>query len=243
MALGSARIFGIRLPHNFESPYKANNIADFWRRWHISLGQFLRDYLYIPMGGSRLSPFRTFLNLFVTMLLGGLWHGASWTYVIWGAMHGSALAACHAWRRYSISLGWTMPNWLSWNLTMLFVIVGWVIFRASSWSVATSMLASMFCQTTFELPRELEFFGAWTGLTVSLTRNLGNLPDSRVMVTGVLLTLVCKYAPNSRQWIEELGFGAKDNLTLIRSLILALILLFSMVRMLSHNDVFIYYVF
>ena len=92
MALGSARMFGIFLPENFNSPYKAENIADFWRRWHITLSHFLRDYLYIPLGGSRAGVTRTHVNLVLTMLLGGLWHGAAWTFVIWGTMHGVALA-------------------------------------------------------------------------------------------------------------------------------------------------------
>ena len=98
MAIGLSRLFGITLPVNFNSPYKATNIIEFWRRWHITLSRFLRDYLYIPLGGNRHGPLRRYANLLVTMLLGGFWHGAGWTFVVWGALHGCYLAINHVWR-------------------------------------------------------------------------------------------------------------------------------------------------
>src|SRR4029078_9582961 len=98
MAIGLACLFGISLPINFNSPYKATNIIDFWRRWHITLSRFLRDYLYIPLGGHRLGSGRRYANLVITMLLGGLWHGASWTFVVWGGLHGVYLMINHGWR-------------------------------------------------------------------------------------------------------------------------------------------------
>src|SRR6516225_9264244 len=101
MAIGLALMFGIRLPVNFRSPYQATSIIDFWRRWHITLSRFLRDYLYIPLGGNRHGEFRRYVNLLTTMLLGGLWHGANWTFVIWGAIHGAGLAINHAWRAFT----------------------------------------------------------------------------------------------------------------------------------------------
>jgi D-alanyl-lipoteichoic acid acyltransferase DltB (MBOAT superfamily) len=243
MALGGARMLGIHLPQNFDSPYKAQNIADFWRRWHITLSHFLRDYLYIPLGGSRCGRVRTHANLVVTMLLGGLWHGAAWTFIIWGTMHGGALAICHSWRTFTQARGWQMPRWLAYSLTMLFVLISWVIFRASSLNTATSVLAAMFGQTTFVLPRELAFMAEWTGTTVSTARNLGHLADSHVFVFGLLLFFICKYAPNSREWVEERGFGALENLTFSRAVLVAAILMVCMVNMLAHNEVFIYYVF
>lgn len=97
MALGVARLFGIRLPLNFNSPYKADSITDFWRRWHMTLSRFLRDYVYISLGGNRCGPFRRSFNLFLTMLLGGFWHGAGWTFLLWGALHGSYLMVNHYW--------------------------------------------------------------------------------------------------------------------------------------------------
>jgi len=139
MAIGSALIFGLVLPENFRRPYLAVNIREFWRRWHISLSNFLRDYLYIPLGGSRHGLWRYLLATMVTMGLCGLWHGAGWTFVAWGLWHGFGLAACHAWQR----LGTPMPKLLGWTLTMLFVLIGWVVFRAATFPVAGSILMSL----------------------------------------------------------------------------------------------------
>ncbi|MGD0024550.1 MAG: MBOAT family O-acyltransferase [Xanthobacteraceae bacterium] len=139
MAIGSALIFGLLLPENFRRPYLATDIRDFWRRWHISLSNFLRDYLYIPLGGSRRGPWRYVLATVVTMGLCGLWHGAGWTFVIWGLWHGLGLATCHAWQR----LGRPLPKLAGWVITMLFVLAGWVVFRAASFTVAGSILMSL----------------------------------------------------------------------------------------------------
>jgi alginate O-acetyltransferase complex protein AlgI len=139
MAIGSALIFGLVLPENFRRPYLATDIREFWRRWHISLSNFLRDYLYIPLGGSRNGPWRYLLATVVTMGLCGLWHGAGWTYVVWGLWHGLGLATCHAWQR----LGRPLPKLLGWAVTMLFVLAGWVVFRAASFGVAGSILTSL----------------------------------------------------------------------------------------------------
>ena len=149
MAIGLARLFGVKLPLNFHSPYQATSIIDFWRRWHMTLSRFLRDYLYIPLGGSRHGPARRYLNLFVTMLLGGLWHGAAWTFVIWGGLHGVYLLINHAWRGLCARLGLThhmtsRPALLaSGALTFFAVVVGWVFFRADSAAAAQSILFSM----------------------------------------------------------------------------------------------------
>jgi len=139
MAIGSALIFGLVLPENFRRPYLATDIRDFWRRWHISLSNFLRDYLYIPLGGSRRGLWRYVLATMITMGLCGLWHGAGWTFVAWGLWHGLGLAMCHGWQR----LGRPMPKLLGWAITMLFVLAGWVLFRAASFGVAGSILASL----------------------------------------------------------------------------------------------------
>jgi alginate O-acetyltransferase complex protein AlgI len=139
MALGAARLFNIRLPINFDSPYRALDIRDFWRRWHITLSRFLREYLYIPLGGNRHGRARTAANVLATFLLGGLWHGAAWTFVIWGALHGLAMVACRAWGR----IGTPLPRGLAWALTFLFVTVTWVFFRATSLEGAMAMLRAM----------------------------------------------------------------------------------------------------
>jgi len=131
MAIGAARLFGIRLPLNFHSPYKAVSITEFWRRWHITLSRFLRDYLYIPLGGNRLGKPRRYTNLMVTMLLGGLWHGAGWTFVVWGALHGLYLCINHAWvflrRKWNLR---PLPKPLAVALTFFSVVIAWVFFRA-----------------------------------------------------------------------------------------------------------------
>ena len=139
MAIGSALIFGLILPENFRRPYLAADIRDFWRRWHITLSRFLRDYLYIPLGGSRNGSRRYLVATFVTMGLCGLWHGAGWTFVAWGLWHGLGLAVCHGWQRF----GRPMPALVGWAVTMLFVFAGWVLFRAASFGVAGSILLSL----------------------------------------------------------------------------------------------------
>ena len=108
MAIGLARMFGVKLPANFNSPYKSTSIIDFWRRWHMTLSRFLRDYLYVPLGGNRKGSLRRYLNLMITMLLGGLWHGAGWTYVAWGGLHGLYLLANHGWR--NLGSGRSLPS-------------------------------------------------------------------------------------------------------------------------------------
>ena len=149
MAIGAALLFGIRLPVNFASPYKAASIIDFWQRWHITLSRFLRDYLYIPLGGNRYGSARRYVNLVLTMLLGGLWHGAGWTYVVWGALHGFYLAVNHAWRGARTRLSW-MPETVGSAeklfgraLVFVAVVVGWVFFWASDFQAARSMLTAM----------------------------------------------------------------------------------------------------
>jgi alginate O-acetyltransferase complex protein AlgI len=139
MAIGLALMFGLWLPENFQTPYRAGDLRDFWRRWHITLSRFLRDYVYVPLGGSRDGPIRFGRATLVTMALCGLWHGAGWTYVIWGLYHGIGLLVCAGYR----ALARPMPYWLGWSLTMLFVIVGWVVFRSGSLTNAWDMLGIM----------------------------------------------------------------------------------------------------
>jgi alginate O-acetyltransferase complex protein AlgI len=138
--LGLSKMINIRMPINFFSPYKAVSIREFWRRWHITLSFFLRNYLYIPLGGNRGSHSRRLVNLVVTMLLAGLWHGAGWTFIAWGALHGLYLAVNHLWREF----GFPLARPLGWALTFTAVVVGWVIFRAETMSGALNMLSGMF---------------------------------------------------------------------------------------------------
>jgi D-alanyl-lipoteichoic acid acyltransferase DltB (MBOAT superfamily) len=146
MAIGISLMFGIFLPLNFNSPYKATSIIDFWRRWHMTLSQFLRDYLYIPLGGNRHGRTLRYVNLMITMVLGGLWHGAAWTFVIWGALHGAYLCINHAWNNFGPAVSprfAPIANTAAFILTFLSVVAAWVFFRADSLSTAIYVLSRM----------------------------------------------------------------------------------------------------
>ena len=146
LAIGISLKFGIFLALNFNSPYRASSIIDFWRRWHMTLSQFLRDYLYIPLGGNRHGRLLRYVNLMITMVLGGLWHGAAWTFVAWGALHGAYLCINHAWNRFGPAVA---PRFAraadiaAWVLTFLAVVIAWVLFRADSMASALSVLSKM----------------------------------------------------------------------------------------------------
>jgi alginate O-acetyltransferase complex protein AlgI len=145
MAIGLALLFGIRLPVNFRSPYQAISIIEFWRCWHITLSRFLRDYLYIPLGGNRLGQQRRYLNLMLTMLLGGLWHGAGWNFLIWGGLHGAYLCINHLWRGGAGEKAAGLTARLSgWAITFFAVVLAWVFFRARTLAGAWQMLAALF---------------------------------------------------------------------------------------------------
>jgi D-alanyl-lipoteichoic acid acyltransferase DltB (MBOAT superfamily) len=150
MAIGLARLFGIRLPINFSSPYRSSSMIEFWRRWHITLSRFLRDYVYIPLGGSRKGVVLRYSNLLITMLVGGLWHGAGWTFIAWGAIHGVCLIINHLFRAMTDGFFKARPKAVkiftpfAWALTMLAVIVSWVFFRSPDFGTAANILGSMF---------------------------------------------------------------------------------------------------
>jgi D-alanyl-lipoteichoic acid acyltransferase DltB (MBOAT superfamily) len=190
MAIGAARLFGIRLPINFDSPYKAVNIIDFWRRWHVTLSRFLRDYLYIPLGGNRHGVARRHVNLMVTMVLGGLWHGAGWTFVLWGALHGLYLVANHGWRHLRRLAGQDVERSTPAGrvagraVTFLVVMLAWVFFRAADTETALLVLRAM------------------AGLGEGAARATDfELDDALEWVLPLLL--VCWLAPNTQQWLER----------------------------------------
>ncbi len=139
MAIGIALMFNIRLPFNFNAPYRALDIQDFWRRWHITLSRFLRDYIYIPLGGNKMGAFAVHRNILITFLIGGIWHGAGWTFLFWGFLHGVAMVVHRVWSKSAFS----MPEWAAWSLTFLFVNFAWVFFRATSWGDAMKVLKGM----------------------------------------------------------------------------------------------------
>lgn len=157
MAVGLGLMFNIRIPINFNSPYKATGIADFWRRWHITLSRFLRDYLYIPLGGNKKGFARELTNLLIVFVLGGLWHGAAWTFVFWGFLHGAAIIVERLFRLTKTKL----PVFLSWLLTFGFVNAAWVFFRAISWNDAIKVLKGMAGLNGIVLPETLQKFGVF----------------------------------------------------------------------------------
>ena len=212
MAIGASYMFGIRLPLNFNSPYKAISIVDFWRRWHITLSHFLRDYLYIPLGGSRKGKLRRHLNLLVTMLLGGLWHGAGWTFIFWGGLHGIYLIINHLYRSVRQSWGHNLKNdgWLLRGTgqitTFVAVVISWVFFKASNFETATSMLQSMFGFNGINLPNFLEpYLGFLRNVGIGFSGFTVNVGISQKYATfGILvLLLIAWFTPNTQQWMGK----------------------------------------
>lgn len=232
MAIGISMLFGVKLPINFNSPYKAANIIDFWRRWHMTLAQFLRDYLYIPLGGNRNGKIMRHMNLMITMLLGGLWHGANWTFVIWGGLHGLYLVVNHAWR--SVVAG-RVPTqgvpariyYLAATLfTFLCVVIAWIFFRAESFSSAILVMKGCFGYGGISLPSKLGVLADSLGnlggllpagisyggvfLNIPGLGSLGGIaPFARLLVLGLLIVW---FAPNSQQFfnfVENMGRGSK----------------------------------
>ncbi len=212
MAIGGARMFGIKLPLNFNSPYKAVNISDFWRRWHMTLSRFLRDYLYIPLGGNRKGEPRRYLNLMITMLLGGLWHGAGWTFVIWGGLHGLGLAIHRQWQLFRKALGHNLQQstaygrWLGRTVTFLFVLLTWVFFRAENSHQAFVMLQGMAGMNGFSLPKlfadKFAFLKEW-GIQFN-----GFVPFASFGIGDALFWLllalpIAWFAPNTQEWMGQ----------------------------------------
>jgi D-alanyl-lipoteichoic acid acyltransferase DltB (MBOAT superfamily) len=212
MAIGAAYMFGVRLPLNFDSPYKAVSIIDFWRRWHITLSNFLRDYLYIPLGGNRKGEIRRSLNLIITMLLGGLWHNAGWTFVIWGGLHGIYLMINHQWRSLRHSLGQDpkKDKWLirgiGWFVTFFAVVVSWVLFRANNLHTAQLILSSMIGMNGIALPQFLEsqlgFLRNWGVSFDGFTVNVGISQKYAVFGIAILL-FVTWFTPNVYEWMGK----------------------------------------
>ena len=177
MAIGAALLFNIRLPINFNSPYKALDIQDFWRRWHITLSRFLKDYIYIPLGGNRKGSVRTYTNLLITFLLGGIWHGAGWTFVFWGFLHGIALVIHRLWK----TVGLTMPIVIAWFITFNFINIAWVFFRAKKWDDAIKVLSGMFDFTNIGLFKHSEKF---LGISSTLKQTF-SLHGSHYTIAGM----------------------------------------------------------
>jgi alginate O-acetyltransferase complex protein AlgI len=189
MAIGSGLLFGIRLPENFNSPYRATDIKDFWRRWHITLGRWLRDYLYIPLGGNRNGTANMLFAITLTFVLGGLWHGASWTFIAWGALHGFAYVMLWAWTLTGIK----MPVWTARLTTFGFIHLTWVFFRAKTFSDAMSVMHQMFDPVQWS--QMLQGYGL---------QGMDLLPCGYEAIAAVIAGLgVVFFAQNSRQMEER----------------------------------------
>lgn len=187
MAIGLALLFGITFPINFNSPYKACSLIDFWRCWHMTLSRFLRDYLYVPLGGNRRGPLRRYLNLLITMVLGGLWHGASWNFAIWGTIHGIGLAINHLWRTVAARTGVAIPSPVGWIITLLLVVFAWVPFRADTLAASTAIWGAM--------------LGGGTTTSITTTPLVA-------LVWIIALTIIALCTPNTQQimshpWVAE----------------------------------------
>jgi alginate O-acetyltransferase complex protein AlgI len=215
MAVGLSWMFNVRLPFNFDSPYRSGNIIEFWRRWHMTLSAFLRDYLYIALGGNRRGPARRYINLATTMILGGLWHGASWNFVFWGTLHGTYLMVNHGYnaltRRLDSQIHHAAPmRFLGWALTFLAVVVAWVFFRATDFPSALRILQggisgafdpaathALFWNQGLDLDRGLHWLGALTALALlcpnsneiggQLRYRLTQRPHYAPLIVGVAL--------------------------------------------------------
>ncbi len=183
MALGVSLLFGIRLPINFNSPYRATSIIEFWHRWHISLSNFLRDYLYIPLGGNKFGSLRRYLNLFTTMLLGGLWHGANWTFVLWGAAHGLFLTVNHLFRNFfpSHENNSVFKKLSCWALTFVCVCFSWVLFRAKDLHQALAVYRGLLGLNGFS-------GNIWTGISMASSRQ----GFMNIICLGLIICLLAK---------------------------------------------------
>lgn len=205
MAVGCARMFGIRLPCNFFSPYKSRNIIEFWRRWHMTLSRFLRDYLYIPLGGNRRGALQRTRNVLITMLLGGLWHGAGWTFVIWGGLHGSYLVINHFWtaRIPSPVHKNVFYKFFAWLVTFFSVVVAWVLFRAENLPSALAIICAMFTMDNLTLPVQIINHGLIPAAAIDIFNiqpsSLGIWPS--VYIAGALF--ISLFLPNTHQFMAR----------------------------------------
>ena len=209
MAIGCALMFNIKLPINFNSPYKALNIQEFWRRWHITLSRFLRDYLYIPLGGNRKGEARACANIFTVFLIGGLWHGAAWTFVIWGILHGLANIIYRLWHK----TGFMLNKFVAWFITFNFINLSWVFFRAQDFQAAKKVITAMFDLSSFtDKP--------WWRIKYYLT---GFEARSGTFYIPVLLVLLCVILPNSVQILQKLSAVKSSKKLVVFSVVLAFV--------------------
>jgi D-alanyl-lipoteichoic acid acyltransferase DltB (MBOAT superfamily) len=234
MALGVALLFNIKLPENFNSPYKSLNIQEFWRRWHITLSRFLKDYIYIPLGGNRHGELDTYKNLMITFLLGGLWHGAGWTFIFWGFLHGAALVLNRLWCK----LGFKMHNVLAWLITFNFVNVAWIFFRAKSWGDASKVLNGMFfgeINLPGEFANKLSFL---TKYDVEFGVGIQKIGGNKEVVVGILIAFVIILALHNTNELVK-SFKPK----FVNLLFVSILFVYSIIAFLTIKSEFLYFDF
>lgn len=200
MAIGLGILFGIRLPANFNSPYKATSIIDFWRRWHMTLSQFLKNYLYIPLGGSRHGYHRKLINIMLTMTLGGLWHGAAWNFVIWGMLHGLYIVINHLWRRIAFV---TISPLVGWGITFVMVVIAWVPFRAQDLDTTIRIYQGMAGLNGVSLPTFAQPIAQQLGAGIAQTFAYDGLGPVNIWIAVTMLPMavfVALFMPNSFEW-------------------------------------------
>ncbi|AFL69178.1 MBOAT family O-acyltransferase [Sulfurospirillum barnesii] len=205
MAIGAALLFNITLPINFNSPYKALDIQDFWRRWHITLSRFLRDYIYIPLGGNRVGRGRNYINLFSVFLIGGLWHGASWMFVVWGALHGIAIVIHRMW----VECGFRLNRFLAWFITFNFINITWVFFRAKELEDALKILKGMFGFSDIILAdtfsKKLSFLRHYGVVFDEVYQHIGDGNKSFIWIAFAFIIII--FSKNSMEKIEEFSLN------------------------------------
>jgi alginate O-acetyltransferase complex protein AlgI len=242
MAIGASMILNIKLPINFNSPYKALDIQDFWRRWHMTLSRWLREYLYIPLGGNRHGSFFTGVNLFITFLLGGLWHGANWNFVIWGALHGVAVVVHRIWR----ASGAKLPRLTAWALTFLFVNFAWVFFRAKTLDDGRRVLSGMInihsINISASFANAVNYFIEWPLAQLTPTGALPLLPVNALLFLCVCVSL-CLLAPNSYELSERMKLTTPTWANCLYIALLAGIPLYALLFLSSRISEFIYFNF
>ena len=239
MALGIAYVLNIRLPINFNSPYKAINIQEFWRRWHITLMHFLRDYIYIPLGGNRFGSLKTFRNILITFFIGGIWHGAGWTFAVWGLLHGMAAVVLRIWRGFDIR----MPKILAWFLVFNFVNMAWVFFRAKDLGQALAILKLMFLGPIPSWENLVAFFSNQSGFLAIYGVTIGKSKFALGVNTEIALLIIGSFllvllSRNSMELVSRF------RPTLVRALAVSSLLFFGMICLFQEKTVgFIYFQF
>jgi D-alanyl-lipoteichoic acid acyltransferase DltB (MBOAT superfamily) len=237
MAIGIALMFNINIPANFNSPYKALDIREFWHRWHITLSRFLREYIYIPLGGNRSGEIRILINLMLTFLIGGLWHGPAWTFVFWGFLHGAALIVHRLWMKTEIR----MNKALAWFLTFNFVNITWIFFRAQKWDDAISIIKGMAgFNGVLISPHQASnpFFQKLTLIGIKFGEWRVNLPNTENIVYFLCIALIpfVLITKNSNQLLEKLSPNWKNSLATALMMACGLLLL-------NQATVFLYFKF